>query len=275
MKSLGNISHEIILSNNLKWPKYGNKFVILSLLYYASVCVSTSTWNRKFILNLGQPIQTLVPCIIGQMVSIFFSFFMTFNMILFVLIWIEQFGATCTKFYVMDVEIHVQKCLYIMETLQNGLGKFIFVYKTYFHSYFHSGTTLFLCFLCFQISTITFLFMTISVHLSTIYEPWQNIVNSVSNFISAIYCTSTLYFITMTTESSFDNLKKLVEPLQQKIVQEKDATEQLKIKMVIEKVDNVKTLNGNGYFEISRATLTSIVSISITYLIILLQFRTA
>ena len=144
-----------------------------------------------------------------------------------------------------------------------------------FHLSFNSGTTLLLCFLCFQISTITFLFMTISVHLSTIYEPWQNIVNSVSNFISAIYCTSTLYFITMTTESSFDKLKKLVEPLQQKIVLEKDATEQVKIKMVIEKVDNVKTLTGNGYFEISRATLTSIVSISITYLIILLQFRTA
>ena len=117
--------------------------------------------------------------------------------------------------------------------------------------------------------------MTISVHLSTIYEPWQNIVNSVSYFISAIYCTSTLYFITMTTESSFDKLKKLVEPLQQKIVLEKNATEQLKIKMVMEKVDNVKTLTGNGYFEISRSTLTSIVSISITYLIILLQFRTA
>ena len=131
MKSLGKISHEIILSNNLKWPKYGNKFVTLSLLYFAFMCIASSTWNLKFILDLGQPIQTLVPCIIGQMVNIFWSFFMTFNMILFVLVWIEQFGVTCTKFYVMDVEIHVKKCLYIMETLQNGLGKFIFVYWTY------------------------------------------------------------------------------------------------------------------------------------------------
>ena len=84
-----------------------------------------------------------------------------------------------------------------------------------------------------------------------------------------------MYFITLTTETSFNKMKNLVEPLQQKMIKERDATEQMKIKLLIEKVENMKTLNGNGYFEISRGTLTSIVSISITYLIILLQFRTA
>ena len=81
-----------------------------------------------------------------------------------------------------------------------------------------------------------------------------------------------MYFITLTTETSFNKMKNLVDPLQQKMIK---ATEQMKIKLLIEKVENMKTLNGNGYFEISRGTLTSIVSISITYLIILLQFRTA
>ena len=84
-----------------------------------------------------------------------------------------------------------------------------------------------------------------------------------------------MYFITLTTETSFNKMKKLVDPLQKKMIEERGATEQMKIKLLIEKVENMKTLNGNGYFEISRGTLTSIVSISITYLIILLQFRTA
>ena len=79
----------------------------------------------------------------------------------------------------------------------------------------------------------------------------------------------------MTTESSFEKLKSLVGPLQKRMLQEKDPIEQMKIKILIEKVEKLRPLSGNGYFEISRETLTSIVGISITYLIILLQFRTA
>ena len=79
----------------------------------------------------------------------------------------------------------------------------------------------------------------------------------------------------MTIESAFGKLKSLADPLQQKMIQEKDPVEQMKIRFLIEKVEKVRPLSGNGYFEISRITLTSIVGISITYLIILLQFRTA
>ena len=111
--------------------------------------------------------------------------------------------------------------------------------------------------------------------MNTFLEPWQNIGNSIAFILQAIYYTSTLYFITMTTESAFLELKNLVIPLQQRMIQEKDSGEQMKIKLLIEKVENVKTLSGDGYFEINRGTLTSIVGISITYLIILLQFRIA
>ena len=79
----------------------------------------------------------------------------------------------------------------------------------------------------------------------------------------------------MTAETALEKLRNLTEPLQQRIIQEKDSVKQLKIKHLIEKVEKVSPLSGNGYFEISRETLTSIVGISITYLIILLQFRTA
>ena len=117
--------------------------------------------------------------------------------------------------------------------------------------------------------------MSISSNMNTILETWQNIGNSVAFILEAIYCTSTLYIITMTVESAFKDLKQLLNPLQERLIQETDLSEQTKIKLLIEKVENERPLSGNGYFEISRETLTSIVGISITYLIILLQFRIA
>ena len=137
------------------------------------------------------------------------------------------------------------------------------------------GTTLFLIFLSYQVTIVVCIFTSISANLNTVFEPWQNMINAAGFFTASLYSTSTLYFITKTAESAFKELKTLTIPLQEKMLKEKDPVEQLKIKHLIEKVEKVRPLSGNGYFEISRETLTSIVGISITYLIILLQFRTA
>ena len=75
--------------------------------------------------------------------------------------------------------------------------------------------------------------MSISSNMNTFLEPWQNIGNSIAFILQAIYYTSTLYFITMTTESAFLELKNLVIPLQQRMIQEKDSVEQMKIKLLI------------------------------------------
>ena len=45
------------------------------------------------------------------------------------------------------------------------------------------------------------------------------------------------------------------------------------IELKLRELEEVRPLSGNGYFEIGRGTLTSIVSTSITYFIILLQFK--
>ena len=134
---------------------------------------------------------------------------------------------------------------------------------------------MFSLFSSYQITIIVCIFTTISSNMSTEYEPYLRYTTSVAFAMLSIYCTSILYFLTMTVESAFGKLKSLADPLQQKMIQEKDPVEQMKIKLLIEKVEKVRPLSGNGYFEISRETLTSIVGISITYLIILLQFRTA
>lgn len=45
--------------------------------------------------------------------------------------------------------------------------------------------------------------------------------------------------------------------------------------MQLEELESVGPFSGNGYFEITKSTLTSILGTSVTYFIILLQFRQA
>ena len=103
----------------------------------------------------------------------------------------------------------------------------------------------------------------------------QKSVTSLSFIIMAVYYISVLYFITMTAEKSHNNLKLLAAPLQQSLVEEQEGPRLQSLKLLLKEVESVGPLTGNGYFDISRGTLTSIVSISVTYFIILLQFRTA
>ena len=104
---------------------------------------------------------------------------------------------------------------------------------------------------------------------------WQQITTSLSFVFMAYYYTSVPYFITMTAEKAHQDLRKLAIPLQQQLVMESDQPKIQSLKILLKEVENVGPLSGNGYFDISRGTLTSIVSISVTYFIILLQFRTA
>ena len=58
-------------------------------------------------------------------------------------------------------------------------------------------------------------------------------------------------------------------------VEEQESQIQLDIEVQLRELDSTGPLSGNGYFGISRGTLTSIIGTSVTYFIILLQFRVA
>ena len=131
-------------------------------------------------------------------------------------------------------------------------------------------------FIIFQVTTCVAVFMVISPMLSQEkMSLFQRIISSLS-FAMMAYCyTSVLYFITMTAEKSHEDLKMLSTPLKQVLLTENDAMKKESLKILIKEVENVLPLGGNGYFTIGRSTLTSMLSISVTYFIILLQFRTA
>ena len=69
---------------------------------------------------------------------------------------------------------------------------------------------------------------------------------------------------------SFKNIKKSLECIDEKL---KDEEEIKRAKKIFEDLDSAEPLSACGMFQITRGTLTSMISTSITYLIILVQFK--
>ena len=137
------------------------------------------------------------------------------------------------------------------------------------------GTPLMMIFTMYQVSMISGLFMSISIHFNDFYaeEPWINPVMSGFFFSIAIFDMIYLYVITMTAERAHESLQSLVKPLEKLLCESVVEVERESLRILVKEIEKTGPLTGNGYFDISRSTLTSIVSTSITYLIILLQFR--
>ena len=70
----------------------------------------------------------------------------------------------------------------------------------------------------FQLSTITCIFMVVSVNVSSLYEEeWVKQLLGFGFGIFSIYYTGSLYAITITAENAYKNLKQLLDPLRQKL----------------------------------------------------------
>ena len=69
---------------------------------------------------------------------------------------------------------------------------------------------------------------------------------------------------------SFKNIKKFLEEFED---QWKHKQEIKRVQKILEAIDAAEPLSGCGMFKITRGMLTSMISTSITYLIILVQFK--
>ena len=118
--------------------------------------------------------------------------------------------------------------------------------------------------------------MAISINFSEYFANdgwWMKLLMSSGYLAIAISDMIYLYCITMTAEEAYGSLKSLVKPLEFTVIQTDNLKEREQLRILIKEIETVEPLNGNGYFTITKSTLTSIASTSITYLIILLQFR--
>ena len=77
--------------------------------------------------------------------------------------------------------------------------------------------------------------------------------------------------LTLIMDTGYAGLRSLIKPLQD--FPSTEGAEKKMIKNLIKELQEMKPLDGNGYFAITKGTLTSMVSVGITYVIILVQFK--
>ena len=99
-----------------------------------------------------------------------------------------------------------------------------------------------------------------------------------------------LNILTGEIENSIEKLQGLKRPIQEKLLQCPGEVEKAQMIYLLQRIEDTKPMNACGYFEIGRSTLTSMLSVrlgifeisknrisilllSLTYIIILVQFK--
>ena len=82
-----------------------------------------------------------------------------------------------------------------------------------------------------------------------------------------------LQVLTSLAESAFEALQEMKRNFQEKFLTSTSDGERQKWQYLIMSLSEVRPLSGAGYFDISRGTLTSMLSVSLTYVIIMVQFQ--
>ena len=252
------ISSNLILKKNLKWPKHGVKHVFVSTLNSFAVIIWSILTFQSAILsrpNFGNFEITWM--IIGNSTIILLQQVYLFILLLFSLTWIDNFTFICQDIKTTNIFKHSLISMEIFKSLQNGLGR-----------------TFLITFSALQFLTILSLYMSISTMFYGTSGIFYNVSISLCYIIMVTYNATILYCLTEAAEEAFESIKTLETYLMDLIFQE-NTNSSVKIRTLIKEIDNVKPLNGNGYFQLKKETLTIIISTIVTYLIILLQFKNA
>ena len=258
LRDIVKISSILTLNENLKWPKHGVRLVFVSSLNCLAVIVwSILTFESAMLSRPNFGNYDITWMIIGNSTIMLFQQVNLFILLLFSLTWIESFTFICQDIKTTNILKHSLLSMEIFRSLQNGLGRtFLIVFST------------------FQFLTILSLYMSISTMFFGTSGILYNVSISICYIIMVTYNTTILYSLTVAAEEAFESIKTFETYLVDLISQE-NTNSSVKIRSILRETDNVRPLNGNGYFELKKETLTSIFSTLVTYLIILLQFRNA
>ena len=250
-KEITHLGSEIILSQNLQLPNHWKKFVFVSVLYTCSSLVMSIIKQRYSTVDLGELCLAVWLFLLINVCS------NQFGLCFIILTFLDEYKRIILL-PTTKIIMHTSKSINLFESLQKGFG-----------------TTFLVVFSFSQIQNIFCAYMSISSMMSNNGNAGQNIILSLCFFVWSVYCMTLLYCITLTAEDAYDALQSLHTPLEKMLVNENDISRKEYIRATMRKLEKTCPLNGNGYFTLSRETLTSTVSTTVTYLIILVQFRKA
>lgn len=248
------ISTHLLLSKRLKWPKFGNLLLSVTIFFIVAN-VTWSVFSSKATIEVGS--KEVIGIMVGNSILFLWSYTVGLVLILSILAWMEHFSQICEEFDHNNILMLSQNCLQIYKTIQDGLSFFFLK-----------------CYIAFQVVIVLTIYMFVSTALFGPYDMYTNIIVSICYVIIFLYCSAVLYSVTTTAEATYSSLLKLTNPLRM-FSKKCDEDTRMKVKLLIKEIETTPPLNGCGYFQLRRETLTSIVSNTVTYLIILLQFRTA
>ena len=114
------------------------------------------------------------------------------------------------------------------------------------------------------------------------------LLGALGNTGNLIFILYALIIITSAIDESFEHLRSLKVPIQEKLLLCPGEMEKAQMNYLLQRIEDAKPINACGYFEIGKSTLTSMLSIrlkkteihkilidllSLTYIIILVQFK--
>ena len=73
-----------------------------------------------------------------------------------------------------------------------------------------------------------------------------------------------LVALTFTVESAHDSIQNLLRKSEERLLRTREKSERQKLKYELRKLSKLELMNGGGFFEISKSTLTSMLSIRYT-----------
>ena len=170
--------------------------------------------------------------------------------------WMEKFISLCQQKASGKEITHAKSCVEIYGKLEKGFGTFfIFVFSMS------------------QFFIIFSLFLAMSQAVGSNGSGWQRIIKSVSLLLVTFGLGLNIFGFACIMDTAHKSLKGIGHCLQEKKTHIPDEIERGEIMNVIMTIDKAEPLNGKGFFEITRGTLTGMMSVGITYVIILVQFR--
>ena len=252
-KDFTKVSKSLILSEILPWPKHGGTLVGITVLnIIACICWGVFTFKARVEINFTMLIGVILSYSFGYLYSFFILSFLN----LLILSWLELFSLICDTEGVSNVYQHSKKCLRLFKSLQDGLE-----------------TTFFAFFASIQILIVISVYMCISTAFFGPYEFVTNIVVSICYLQMFLFCSIVIFVLTTSAENAYSSLRNLIKPLNLMVMKETDEEVKMNVQMLLKDLEQTPPLHGCGYFVLTRGTLTSIVSNTVTSLIILLQFR--
>ena len=225
------ISDELILAKNLKWPKHGTLLSIMSIFCTLSqIFWGTTTINARITISFS----ILMWLTAGFAISMLFSHFVLFYLILFQLTWLEHFPVFCTEnFRSHNILQHTQKCLDVYNSIQNGFG-----------------FTILHWFVLCQIFNVITLYNFISILSFAPFDTPTNIILSLCYAVMFLFCGTNMHIIIVAAEGTHTSLQNLTRTLKIMLMKEKDEDTKINAQLLIDEIKATPPLNGNGYFEL-------------------------